>query len=97
MRKALKRWSASPRSFVSIRNGPLLAAAVPDGSGTVTKEAQRRFLGAVISRADLWDFNLGNPLKWLRKAGPPFDLQECERRIKVVEFASIIQGSNLAT
>lgn len=64
--------------------GPLLAAAFQDGSGVVTTEAQRRFLGALVNRADLWNHGstLGNALKWFEQAGLPFDRGECERRTK---------------
>jgi len=62
--------------------GPLLVAAFPDGSGAVKTEAQRRFLGALINRAELWDPTFGNASKWFKKAGLPFDRHECERRTK---------------
>jgi hypothetical protein len=64
--------------------GPLLAAAFRDGSGAVKTEAQRRFLGALVNQADLWNrgSTLGNALKWFEKAGLPFDRGECERRMK---------------
>jgi hypothetical protein len=62
--------------------GPLLAAAFPDGSGVVKSEAQRRFLGALVKNAELWDPRLGNAFKWFRKAGLPYDRQACAERVR---------------
>ena len=61
--------------------GPLLAAAFPDGSGEVKTRAQRRFLGALVSRRALWDPRFGNALKWFQKAGLPYDRNSCAERV----------------
>jgi hypothetical protein len=60
--------------------GPLLAAAFPDGTGIVKNETQRRFLLALTKRADLWDPRNANAKEWFKKAGLPYDLQDCIRR-----------------
>lgn len=70
---------------VNIEWGPLLAAAFSDGSGVVKTTAQRRFLAALIERKDLWDDwepMFGNPLKWFKQAGLPFDRKACAERVK---------------
>jgi hypothetical protein len=59
--------------------GPLLAAAFPDGDGAIKTETQRRFLGALTGRADLWD--IGNAWKWFQRAGLPLDRVECQKRL----------------
>jgi hypothetical protein len=62
--------------------GPLLAAAFPEGSGIVKTEAQRRFLHALVSKADLWDPTCGNAYKWFKQAGLPYDRRLCAERIE---------------
>jgi hypothetical protein len=64
--------------------GPLLAAAFPDGGGIVKTDAQRRFLGALVERPDLWDSSFGNPRKWFKKAGLSYDRQVCARQVNAV-------------
>jgi hypothetical protein len=61
--------------------GPLLVAAFPDGSGIVRTEAQRRFLRALVSKAELWDPTCGNAYKWFKRAGLPYDRQLCAERL----------------
>ncbi len=62
--------------------GPLLAAAFPDGSGSVKSEAQRRFLRALVKQRKLWDPRFGNAHKWFREAGLPEDRRACARLVK---------------
>ncbi len=57
--------------------GPLLVAAFSDGSGSVRADSQRRFLAALVERTELWDPHFGNPLKWFRQAGLPYDRAAC--------------------
>lgn len=61
--------------------GPLLVAAFPDASGIVRTEAQRRFLRALVQKADLWHRTLGNAYKWFNQAGLPYDRGLCAERI----------------
>ncbi len=61
--------------------GPLLVAAFPDGSGIVRTEAQRRFLRALVSKAELWDSTCGNAYKWFERAGLPYDRRLCAERV----------------
>lgn len=61
--------------------GPLLVAAFPDGSGTATTETQRRFLRALVSKAELWDPTCGNAYKWFKQAGLPYDRRLCAERV----------------
>jgi hypothetical protein len=62
--------------------GPLLAAAFPKGGGLVDSDAQRRFLGALVGNAKLWDPTLGNASKWFKPAGLPYDRDACARLVK---------------
>jgi hypothetical protein len=62
--------------------GPLLAAAFPDGDGILKTPAQRRFLGTLVKRTELWDPKFGNALKWFQQAGLAYDRQACARRIE---------------
>jgi hypothetical protein len=62
--------------------GPLLTAAFSDGSGIVKTGAQRRFLGALVQKTELWDSTFGNASLWFKKAGLPYDRQACARRLK---------------
>jgi hypothetical protein len=62
--------------------GPLLAAAFSDGSGSVKTEAQRRFLGALVQKRELWDSTFGNASLWFKKTGLPYDRQACARWLK---------------
>lgn len=62
--------------------GPLLAAAFSDGSGSITTEAQRRFLGALVEKRELWDPRFGNASLWFEKAGLPYDRRACTRLLK---------------
>jgi hypothetical protein len=62
--------------------GPLLAAAFSDGSGIVKTEAQRRFLGALVQKREVWDSTFGNASLWFKKAGLPYDRQACARWLK---------------
>jgi hypothetical protein len=55
------------KSCVDFDWGPPLAAAFSDGDGVVRTEAQRRFLRALVERAELWDPHWGNALKWFRQ------------------------------
>jgi hypothetical protein len=68
-------------SIVDFDWGPLLVAAFPDGNGTVATGAQRRFLRALVNRAELWDPGCGNAYKWFEKAGLPYDRRRCAERI----------------
>lgn len=61
--------------------GPLLVAAFPDGSGTIRTEAQRRFLLALVAKAELWDPTCGNAYKWFKQAGLPYDRRLCAERV----------------
>ncbi|GAK49578.1 hypothetical protein U14_00801 [Candidatus Moduliflexus flocculans] len=62
--------------------GPLLAAAFKDGDGQIATEAQRRFLAALVKNQKLWDAHFSNPHKWFKKAGLPYDRNECAKMIK---------------
>lgn len=62
--------------------GPLLVAAFPDGSGIVKTEAQRRFLRALVDKAELWDPTCGNAYKWFKQAGLPYDRRQCAQRVR---------------
>jgi hypothetical protein len=62
--------------------GPLLVAGFPDGSGAVRTDAQRRFLRALVSKAELWDPACGNADKWFKQAGLPYDRRLCAERIE---------------
>jgi hypothetical protein len=66
-------WTAG----VDLDWGPLLAAAFPDGDGVVKTDAQRRFLSALVNKAELWDRTLGNANKWFKQAGLPYDRRRC--------------------
>jgi hypothetical protein len=59
--------------------GPLLAAAFPNGDGTIKTPAQRRFLRTLVGKAGLWDPTLGNALKWFKQAGLPYERKACAR------------------
>lgn len=61
--------------------GPFLAAAFPDGTGTVKTAAQHKFLEALVNRAELWDPRIGNALEWFKKAGLPRDRAQCAARL----------------
>jgi hypothetical protein len=61
--------------------GPFLAAAFPDGNGVVKTAAQRKFLTALVNRAELWDPRIGNADKWFKKAGLPRDRAQCAARL----------------
>jgi hypothetical protein len=69
------------KSGVDFDWGPLLVAAFPDGNGIVRTEAQRRFLRALVSNAELWDSACGNAYKWFKQAGLPYDRRLCSERI----------------
>jgi hypothetical protein len=69
-------------SCVDFDWGPLLAAAFPDGSGLVKTDAQRRFLGELVKRTELWEPGIGNALKWFKKAGLPYDRRDCAKRVR---------------
>lgn len=62
--------------------GPLLAAAFKESDGQIATEAQRRFLAALVKNPKLWDAHFGNPHKWFKKAGLPYDRNECAKMIK---------------
>ena len=49
--------------------GPLLTAAFPEGSGLIQTEAQRRYLGALVARRDLWDSDLWERLRVVQTGG----------------------------
>jgi hypothetical protein len=66
-------WTAG----VDLDWGPLLAAAFPDGDGVVRTDAQRRFLRALVNKAELWDRTLGNANKWFKQAGLPYNRSRC--------------------
>jgi hypothetical protein len=57
--------------------GPLLAAAFARGDGRLATAAQRRYLGALVERLELWDPRFGNPGRWFRAAGLPYDWVAC--------------------
>jgi hypothetical protein len=60
--------------------GPMLVAAFPDGRGLVRTEAQRRFVRALVSKAEMWDPSCGNAYKWFKQAGLPYDRSLCAER-----------------
>jgi hypothetical protein len=60
----------------------LLTAAFSDGSGIVKTQAQRRFLGTLVEKRELWDPTFGNAFKWFKQAGLPYDRQACSRRAR---------------
>jgi hypothetical protein len=62
--------------------GPLLAAAFSDGSGIIKTQDQRRFLGTLVEKAELWDPKFGNAFKWFKQAGLPYDRQVCSTRAR---------------
>jgi len=74
--------SVTAKYCVDFDWGPLLAAAFEDGSGTIKTEAQRRFLGALVERSELWDPRFGNASLWFKKAGLPYDRKACVRRVR---------------
>lgn len=74
--------SVTTKHCVDFDWGPLLTAAFPDGSGVVKAGAQRRFLGALMKKSELWDSTYGNAYKWFKKAGLPYDRESCARRLK---------------
>jgi hypothetical protein len=80
--------SVSSKYSVDRDWGPLLAAAFPNGDGKVTTEAQRRFLDALVKRAELWDPTNGNAHKWFKKAGLPRDRDHCARLCEEFSRAS---------
>ena len=59
--------------------GTLLAAAFPDGDGAIKTQSQRRFLGALVRKTELWDPTFGNALKWFKQAGLPYEREACAR------------------
>lgn len=67
---------------VDMEWGPLLAAAFPDGRGEVKTDAQRRFLAALVENTKLWDPRFGNPLKWFKKAGLPYEREPCTAKLR---------------
>src|SRR5262249_3955927 len=62
--------------------GPLLAAAFSGSSGIISIPAQRQFLIALVEQSELWDTAFGNPLKWFRQAGLPYDRNVCAKRVR---------------
>jgi hypothetical protein len=62
--------------------GPLLASAFSDRSGIIKTEAQRRFLCALVENRRLWDPRFGNPVKWFKKVGLPYDRKACAKIAK---------------
>jgi hypothetical protein len=64
--------------------GLLLAKAFPDSKGTVTTDAQRRFLGALVDNAELWDPTSGNASWGFKKVGLPHDRKLCAQRVRKV-------------
>ena len=61
---------ASP--YTVDRDWGLLLAALPDGGA-----ARRRYLGALVERAELWDPRNGNAFLAFKKAGLPYDREAC--------------------
>jgi hypothetical protein len=62
--------------------GPLLAKAFPDGTGKVKTAAQRRYLGALLENAELWDPTNGNASLLFMKLGLPYDRNLCAELVK---------------
>jgi hypothetical protein len=73
--------SITPKYCADFDWGPLLAAAFRDGSGLAITEAQRRFLGALVKKAKLWDPKYGNTYKWFKRAGLAYDRSICARQV----------------
>lgn len=71
------------KQCVDMEWGPLLAAAFPAGDGQVRTDAQRRFLSELVANARLWEPTFGNPEKWFRKAGLPYQRNACAERLTV--------------
>lgn len=61
--------------------GPLLRAAFPNPleTGRRLSSSQIAYLGAVVDNADLWDPRFGNPLKWFKPVGLPYDREKCRQ------------------
>jgi len=62
--------------------GRLLAAAFPDGDGVIKTAAQRRYLRALVNNAGLWDPVYGNASLWFKKAGLPYNRDDCRRLVE---------------
>jgi hypothetical protein len=73
--------SVTTKLLVDLDWGPLLAAAFPDGSGTIKTKAQRRFLDALVKNTEPWDPTLGNAIKWFKRAGLPRDREACAKLV----------------
>ncbi|KAB8145826.1 hypothetical protein F8S13_01740 [Chloroflexia bacterium SDU3-3] len=61
--------------------GPLLRAAFSAGDGQIASEAQRRYLAALVRRAELWNPTFGNASLQFRRAGLPYDREACARLV----------------
>ncbi|GIJ43466.1 hypothetical protein Val02_03520 [Virgisporangium aliadipatigenens] len=57
--------------------GPLLRAFFADGPAEPFTAAQRRYLGALVDNADLWNPGFGNAGLVFRRAGLPYDREAC--------------------
>ncbi|AGC43780.1 hypothetical protein MYSTI_02464 [Myxococcus stipitatus DSM 14675] len=69
------------KAWVDFEWGLLLTRAFPTGDGTVTSEAQRRFLAALVDTAHLWDPRFGNPGTHFWQAGLPYERDACAKLV----------------
>jgi hypothetical protein len=81
---ALAFIGVATRHSVDFDWGPLLAHAFSDGSGVIQSDAQRRFLKALVAKAELWDSVYGNPLKWFKRAGLVYDRSACLQKLSEI-------------
>jgi hypothetical protein len=70
-------WTATSKHCVDHDWGRLLVKAFPDGKGIVETEAQRRYLSALVEKAELWDPANGNASLKFMQAGLPYDRDRC--------------------
>jgi len=63
--------------------GRLLTKAFPDGTGTISTDAQRRYLAALVAHPQLWDPRNGNAGLCFKKAGLPYDRGRCAALVRL--------------
>ncbi|GLH96816.1 hypothetical protein [Phytohabitans aurantiacus] len=66
------------RYTISEEWGPLLRALFAGRASGPLTEPQRRYLGALVANADLWDPSHGNARVLFRETGLPYDRATCE-------------------
>lgn len=66
------------RYTISDEWGPLLRALFAGRAPGSLTEPQRRYLGALVANADLWDPSNGNARVLFRETGLPYDRATCE-------------------